>query len=61
MVFGFALEALLAKGIGREMHGKNLDGDGAVQPCISGAVHFAHPARPQRPPSPHTAQVLSPH
>jgi hypothetical protein len=46
--FGFALEALFANGIRGELRGENLDGDGAVQPRILGAVHLSHPARAER-------------
>ncbi len=42
---GFALEALFADGIGREVRRKNLDGDGALQARIVRAIHLTHTSR----------------
>ena len=39
---GFALEPLLQVGIGRDMLGQHLDGDGAVQAGVGGLVDLAH-------------------
>jgi len=41
----FLLEAFQVAGIGREMGGKKLDGDGATQAGIASAVDDAHAAR----------------
>ena len=41
---GFALEAFPTGRIGREVFGKRLDGYGAVQARIDGAIHLAHAA-----------------
>jgi hypothetical protein len=38
----FALEAVAQLGA---ISGKDLDGDDAVDSCVSGAVHFSHSAR----------------
>ncbi|PYT97781.1 MAG: hypothetical protein DMG38_18465 [Acidobacteria bacterium] len=46
--FGFALEALFASRISRELRGKNFYRDGAVEPCVPRTVHLAHPARAER-------------
>ena len=43
----FALEALAQVGVGREMLGQDLEGDGAVEPRVLRAVDLAHPARPE--------------
>ncbi len=40
----FAPEALLTIRVIRELPGKRLDGDGAVQACIDGTIHLAHAA-----------------
>ena len=39
---GLALEPPLQVGIGRDVCGENLDGDGAIQAGIAGLVDFAH-------------------
>src|SRR4029079_5291823 len=39
-----ALESLTELSIGGKRWRKNLDGDGAIEPCIAGLVHFAHAA-----------------
>jgi len=44
---GFALESLLRLEIVRNMFGKNLDGNGAVQPSVSCLIDFAHSAGAQ--------------
>src|SRR5689334_4384618 len=44
----FAFETLLANRVGRELYRQNLDCDGTIEPRISRAIHFAHPARSQR-------------
>ena len=46
--FGFPFEALLVNGIIRNLRGKNLDRDGAVEARIARAKDFAHAARTQR-------------
>jgi len=46
--FGFALEALLAKGIGIKLRGQDLDRDGASKPSVGCALHFAHAACAER-------------
>jgi len=40
--FGFALEALAARRIVREMVRKNLDGDRAVETRVPSPIHFSH-------------------
>ena len=45
---GFALEAVLKFGTGGKMRGENLDGDGAVEAGVIGAVDFAHAAGAER-------------
>ena len=45
---GFLLETAQAIGIRREAGGQDLDGDVAADPRITGAVHFAHAAGPER-------------
>ena len=42
---GFALEACDALRVVRQMLGQRLDGDGAVQARIDGAIHLTHAAR----------------
>ena len=44
----FALEALAQVRVGREMLGKDLEGDGAVEPPVLRTVDLAHPAAPRR-------------
>jgi hypothetical protein len=44
----FALEPLPSLRMGRQVSGKDLDGDGAIQPSVSSTVHLAHPARAER-------------
>ena len=46
--FRFALEPLLAYGIGRKLRGQNLDGDTAFQSRITRAVYLTHSARTER-------------
>ena len=41
---GFAFEPRAELGIRGEFRGKDLDGDGAVEPCIPRPVHLAHAA-----------------
>ncbi len=41
---GFALEPRAELGIRGEFRGEDLDGDGAVEPCIPRPVHLAHAA-----------------
>ena len=41
-----ALEPLLEIGVGGDMLGEHLDGDGAVESRVSGFVHFPHTAGP---------------
>ena len=43
--FGFTLEARQPLAIGRHGLGQHLDGDGALQVGIAGAIHLAHAAR----------------
>ena len=45
--FGFALEPLAEPRVSRELRGEHLDGDGAVEACISRLVHLSHPASPE--------------
>ena len=45
---GFPLEALPGLGIVRKMRGQDLDGDGALQTRVAGAIHFSHAACSQR-------------
>jgi len=45
---GFALEALLASGIGGEMSGENLDGYCPLKTRVPSSIHLAHPARSER-------------
>ena len=40
----FALEPLLANWIRGELRWQDLDRDGALQPCVAGAIDFTHPA-----------------
>jgi hypothetical protein len=40
---GFALEASSQLGIGG---GQDFDGDRAIEACVTGAIHLAHPAGP---------------
>ena len=40
-----ALEPLLEVGVGGDVLGEDLDGDGAVQAGVAGFVHLTHPAR----------------
>ena len=42
---GFALEPLLQIGIGGDVLGQHLDGDGAVEPRVGGFVDLPHAAR----------------
>lgn len=42
-----ALEALETVGVLREDIGQDLEGDIAIEPGVTGAVHDAHAARPQ--------------
>jgi hypothetical protein len=46
--FGFALEALLANRIRRELRWQNLDCHGALEARVSRPIHFAHPACAKR-------------
>ncbi len=46
--FRFTLEALFANWIRRELRGKNFDRYRAIEPRITGPIHFAHPARAKR-------------
>jgi hypothetical protein len=46
--FRLALESQLQLCIGRELRGKDLDGDLAVEPRIARAPHFAHTAGADR-------------
>jgi hypothetical protein len=43
-----AVEPLLGLRVFRKMRGKDLDGNSAIKPCITGAIHFSHPASSQR-------------
>ena len=45
---GFALETLLEFGIGGEMSGENLDGNGAIEARVFRAVDLAHAAGAER-------------
>jgi hypothetical protein len=45
---GFAFEALLQFGRGGEVRGEDLDGDGAVQAGVAGAIDFTHAAGAER-------------
>src|SRR2546422_2197926 len=44
----FLLEAVQPLGIVGKAGGQDLDRDLALQPWIGGAIHLAHPARPER-------------
>jgi hypothetical protein len=43
-----AVEALPELRVGGDVRRQHLDGDGAIQPRIARAIHFAHAARPER-------------
>ena len=45
---GFAFEPLAELGVGREVSGKYLDRDDAIEPGVAGPVDFAHPAGAER-------------
>ena len=46
--FGFTFETLAAGGIVREIRGKNLDGNNALQARIPCPIHLAHATGAQR-------------
>ena len=46
--FGLTFEAGVCGRLAREFGGENLDGDGAIEPRVSGFVDFAHTAGAQR-------------
>lgn len=43
-----AIEALPGLQIGGKMCGKNLDGNGAIESCVTRAVHLSHAALTKR-------------
>ncbi|MGC9987794.1 MAG: hypothetical protein ABSC07_04325 [Terriglobales bacterium] len=45
---GFAVETLLSVGIVRKMTGQDLNGDGAIEASVLGAVYLAHTAGADR-------------
>ena len=46
--FGLALHALFQFRVRGKMRRQNLDGDGAVEACVLGAIDFAHAASAER-------------
>ena len=43
-----AVEAVAQLRVGGERRGEDLDGDGAIEPRIAGAIHLAHAARAEQ-------------
>ncbi len=44
----FAVEAIAELRIGGKLFGKDLDGDGAIEPRVARPIDFTHPAGPER-------------